>query len=276
MIKAIETKYNGYKFRSRLEARWAVFFDTLGIKYEYEKEGYELKNNEEISCVWFTDKTLFYLPDFFIPKQKDFLTEMYFEIKNDGGLEGIAKEKIARLSFCKNVKIGVLFSVPFPKNIEITKIDNVHKIYHHDYWRDFAPLEEQWPCYFPDFRHGANDVSWDGLHCFCECPFCSVIGYHFMGYSGKISCCEKNKNEHKNCRTNSLSPRLINAYQAARSARFEYHLPNGIKEIKDIREAKVCIKCKNYIPPTNQMQSECSVEEDMQSTEWNCEGFEIK
>ncbi len=38
-IKAIDTVYNGYKFRSRLEARWAVFFDAAGIKYEYEPEG---------------------------------------------------------------------------------------------------------------------------------------------------------------------------------------------------------------------------------------------
>lgn len=41
-IKAIETSYKGYRFRSRLEARWAVFFDELGIKWEYEKEGYDL------------------------------------------------------------------------------------------------------------------------------------------------------------------------------------------------------------------------------------------
>jgi hypothetical protein len=27
-VKAIETQYNGYRFRSRLEARWAVFFDA--------------------------------------------------------------------------------------------------------------------------------------------------------------------------------------------------------------------------------------------------------
>lgn len=26
---AIQTEYNGYLFRSRLEARWAVFFDAL-------------------------------------------------------------------------------------------------------------------------------------------------------------------------------------------------------------------------------------------------------
>lgn len=41
-MKAIETIYNNYHFRSRLEARWAVFFDTLGIEYRYEPEGYDL------------------------------------------------------------------------------------------------------------------------------------------------------------------------------------------------------------------------------------------
>lgn len=52
MIKAIETVYNGYRFRSRLEARWAVFFDTLGVKYEYEPQGFELSEG------------ICYLPDF--------------------------------------------------------------------------------------------------------------------------------------------------------------------------------------------------------------------
>lgn len=32
------TKYAGITFRSRLEARWAVFFDALGISWEYEPE----------------------------------------------------------------------------------------------------------------------------------------------------------------------------------------------------------------------------------------------
>ena len=54
MMKPIETIYNGYRFRSRLEARWAVFFDTLGVKYEYEKEGFDMDG------VW-------YLPDFYLP-----------------------------------------------------------------------------------------------------------------------------------------------------------------------------------------------------------------
>ena len=34
-MKPIETEYKGYRFRSRLEARWAVFFDALNIKWEY-------------------------------------------------------------------------------------------------------------------------------------------------------------------------------------------------------------------------------------------------
>ena len=54
MLKAIETFYNGYRFRSRLEARWAVFFDSAGIEYVYEPEGFKLDNG------------LCYLPDFLI------------------------------------------------------------------------------------------------------------------------------------------------------------------------------------------------------------------
>jgi hypothetical protein len=35
-IKAHETRYSGVAFRSRLEARWAAFFDYIGWKWEYE------------------------------------------------------------------------------------------------------------------------------------------------------------------------------------------------------------------------------------------------
>ena len=66
-IKAIETVYNGYRFRSRLEARWAVFFDKAKIEYVYEPEGFVLSDNQ---C---------YLPDFYLP-----LFHMYVEIKPKG------------------------------------------------------------------------------------------------------------------------------------------------------------------------------------------------
>lgn len=55
MLKAIETSYKGYLFRSRLEARWAVFFDTLGFEWEYEPEGFELPDGQR------------YVPDFRMP-----------------------------------------------------------------------------------------------------------------------------------------------------------------------------------------------------------------
>ena len=54
-IKPIETHYNGYRFRSRLEARWAVFFDKIGQRYEYEPEGFDLGVHGR------------YLPDFYLP-----------------------------------------------------------------------------------------------------------------------------------------------------------------------------------------------------------------
>lgn len=37
-IAAIPTVYKGIKFKSRVEARWAVFFDLCGLRWEYEKE----------------------------------------------------------------------------------------------------------------------------------------------------------------------------------------------------------------------------------------------
>lgn len=54
-IRSIETRYNGYRFRSRTEARWAVFFDTLGIRYEYEKEGLSLPSGLYLPDFWLGD-----------------------------------------------------------------------------------------------------------------------------------------------------------------------------------------------------------------------------
>ena len=51
-LKSIETLYRGHRFRSRLEARWAVFLDAIRLNWEYEVEGYELPDGTR------------YLPDF--------------------------------------------------------------------------------------------------------------------------------------------------------------------------------------------------------------------
>jgi hypothetical protein len=50
MMAAIPTTYRGVNFRSRLEARWAVFFDALGWDWQYEPV--DLNG---------------WIPDFFIP-----------------------------------------------------------------------------------------------------------------------------------------------------------------------------------------------------------------
>ncbi len=79
MMSAIETIYKGYRFRSRLEARWAVFFDVMGIEWLYEPEGFR----------WHRYTTEhppdFWLPDFYLPK-----TKTWVEVKGD--VEEFAKK----------------------------------------------------------------------------------------------------------------------------------------------------------------------------------------
>ena len=92
-IKPIETEYNGYRFRSRLEARWAVFFDTAGIPYQYEPEGFVLEDGTH------------YLPDFYLPWFK-----CYVEIKPSGLQSEIDKgnDRIGKLVSGKSDCIGLV------------------------------------------------------------------------------------------------------------------------------------------------------------------------
>lgn len=66
-MKAIETVYKNRRFRSRLEARWAVFFDALGIKWYYEPQGFQKGDRR-------------YLPDFAIDTQTG---KFLVEVKGD-------------------------------------------------------------------------------------------------------------------------------------------------------------------------------------------------
>ena len=99
MIKAIETEYNGYKFRSRLEARWAVFFDALGVFYEYEPEGFQI------------DESTYYLPDFYIPEWG-----IYVEVKTNR--PGAADEIRKTVKFANNTTNVVLILSDIPDGKE--------------------------------------------------------------------------------------------------------------------------------------------------------------
>lgn len=69
-IKAIETSYDYHRFRSRLEARWAVFFNTMKIEYRYEPQGFHLENRVGWLDHMTKVLTFNYLPDFYLPKFK--------------------------------------------------------------------------------------------------------------------------------------------------------------------------------------------------------------
>lgn len=81
--RAIETTYRGFLFRSRLEARWAIFFDKMRIDWAYEPEGYELPTGR-------------YLPDFYLtaeniylevkPGPKPPMREEWFDVSEYSGL----------------------------------------------------------------------------------------------------------------------------------------------------------------------------------------------
>lgn len=104
-IKAIETVYNGYRFRSRLEAKWAVFFDTVGIKYQYEIEGYEMDD-------------IRYLPDFYLPEY-----DRWFEIKGKP-LSVVEIKKCEEFCFRKdneNIKFSIILGYP-----ELAKVEELN------------------------------------------------------------------------------------------------------------------------------------------------------
>jgi hypothetical protein len=94
MISPIETKYRGYRFRSRLEARWAVFFDTLGVEWMYEPEGFDL------------GKSGWYLPDFYVPH-----LDLYLEVKPYRHPDGNAEEKMDAFRWSVG-PIALVFGLP--------------------------------------------------------------------------------------------------------------------------------------------------------------------
>jgi hypothetical protein len=97
-IKAIETRYKGYRFRSRLEARWAVFFDAFPLRWEYEHEGYDL------------GKEGYYLPDFYLP---DLEGGTFVEVKPDDDQLDKYEEKF--LTLTKQTGKHLLLAVGVPE-----------------------------------------------------------------------------------------------------------------------------------------------------------------
>lgn len=92
-MQAIETSYDGRRFRSRAEARWAVFLNALELPYQYEPEGVVLDGTP-------------YLPDFFVPD-----IACWIEVKGQGPTE--EERRKCRL-LCEATGQRVLLAVGAP------------------------------------------------------------------------------------------------------------------------------------------------------------------
>lgn len=110
-VTAIETTYRGYRFRSRLEARWAVFFDHLGLTWRYEPQGY---------CVG--DGGLTYLPDFYVDELKNW-GGGWVEVK--GSMTDMAARKLFAAASLNGLPVG-LDDPPMPAGALCTQGFDFH------------------------------------------------------------------------------------------------------------------------------------------------------
>lgn len=183
-MKAIETEYNGYRFRSRLEARWAVFFDTLGIKYEYEPEGFDLDG-------------VYYLPDFWLPDIKTWV-----EVK--GVMRKEDSEKINKFIDKILEENGNYWKKPEERLMVVGNIPSESDTKHLYDWM-FETKDGMYSC----------NRDWPYLP--CVCPICGKFGFEYEGRGGRI--CRHSDDDHV---LTGKDPRILKAYLAANEARFEH------------------------------------------------------
>lgn len=189
-LQAIETQYNGYRFRSRLEARYAVLFDQLGIEYLYEHQGYYLGSDLGN-----------YLPDFYIPSRNAF-----FEIKGRKP-SPVEKEKIGRLVSQSEGAIGyILFGNvdTYLRNVVVS--DNGGFFYNIK-----SHVDGNYGFFKNGKHHHLVTLQW-----FSECPRCGSVWLSTLGKCDYYIC---------NCNTGRYgfaSDRIKNAMWTASTARFEF------------------------------------------------------
>jgi hypothetical protein len=228
--KPIETRYAGCRFRSRLEARWAVFFDRLGIAWEYEPEGFELaplpKCRPECPSPprsWFeyalgferrpmsasdicncSDYLGGYLPDFWLPEQA-----IWFEVK--GVLSELGAARLLRFAILTRQPIAVA----------VGAIPGVRAFGEFGYFGpDPSAGFNMRTYYHPGWMEGA--CAWT-LCTGCDRPGVtqSADSERVYRHSGHVVDPVIGRTWRGN------DPRILAAYEAARSARFEYGAAGG-------------------------------------------------
>jgi len=209
-IKPIETLYRGYRFRSRLEARWATFFDVAGIAWQYEPEGFDLTNvrvprtydpngpdippvrvwNEPEDVTAYAP--LWYLPDFYLPEQ-----EYWVEVKPTFPTE--REVFLMRRLVMATGKDGYIFYDTTTPNEQINdreeRLPWFTGILAVSYermplnWHYQAPGRER----FLDLNFAGNDpyyyvhVADSGFH-WCQCPRCGALEITLRGDARYMKC----------------------------------------------------------------------------------------
>lgn len=204
--KPIETSYHGHRFRSRIEARWAVFFDAIGIPWQYEVEGFDLDG-------------IAYLPDFWLPQQG-----IWVEIK---GMHPTDEEEHKAALLAEQTRHPVyIFSgeikVPTPSDSNLENVSTAEF-----YEADGYDVDYCW-CECPSC--GAFGVQFEGRSDRLPCKECRVrasyrLGRPWRGFDHVCTAqCEGCRLISGNLdRGHTLdSPRLVAAYEVARAARFEF------------------------------------------------------
>jgi hypothetical protein len=104
MIQAIHTSYEGQRFRSRLEARWAMYMTTLNIPWQYEKEAFDLDG-------------LTYVPDFWLPSHRAWLETKGDLISDQTGL--VILDKCKRLAILSAYPVILAFNDPLDQRCAV-------------------------------------------------------------------------------------------------------------------------------------------------------------
>lgn len=205
-IKAIETAYKGYRFRSRLEARWAVFFDTLGIKWEYEKEGYDLGDG------------IRYLPDFWLPDHK-----YWIEIKPDAATNA-EEDKADRLAQASGADVYIFdFGIRF--NADGSQLPTATHFTPGRASMPYPCWNEAWfECQVCEkFDIGKADLS----------PLANMLAHEQCTLELLATCDASHdlpwSNVANRFRDMHFKPRLIDAYHKALGARFEFGENGGLR-----------------------------------------------
>lgn len=192
-VKPIQTVYAGCHFRSRLEARWAVFFDTLGVRWQYEVEGYETPHG-------------MYLPDFWLPE-----LEYSIEIKPSPPTE-IEQAKLASVGKYLDAKGAFIATEP---------IKAIHSI-----WDKPTNFYQVWPFWDCDYRWcvcsdcGRFEIKFEGRSDRMSCKCCAKCHYGVEHECSKSGGCRRSEHGDKGYADND--PVLARAYARATMARFEH------------------------------------------------------